>query len=103
MVTSRDHCNAAAVHHRSGGKIVSGLAESLANVKGRKPDLRCTMLKVMEQLDAEDRSALEAVMESDASTRGIHKALAEWGIEISRDSITLHRENRCRCTRQEQS
>ena len=82
---------------------MSGLAESLANVKGRKPDLRCTMLKVMEKLDNDDRAALEAVMASEASTRGIHKVLAEWGIEISRDSITLHRENRCRCTRQEQS
>jgi len=83
--------------------MMSGLAESLANIKGRKPDLRCTMLKVMEQLDSEDRTALEAVLASDASTRGIHKALSDWGIEISRDSITLHREKRCRCTRQEQS
>lgn len=82
---------------------MSGLAERLANVKGRKPDLRCTMLKILETLDDEDRQALENTMASAASTRGIHRALAEEGIEVSRDSITLHREKRCRCTRQEQS
>lgn len=80
---------------------MSGLAETLANVKGRRPDPMCPMLRILESMDTEDREALISVMDSEASTRGIQTALATHNIAISRDSITLHREKRCRCVRGE--
>ena len=82
---------------------MSSLAQSLSNIKGTKPDPVCPVLRILDGLDADDRNALESSLDSQASTRGIHKALSEHNIQISRDSITLHREKRCRCTRQEQS
>jgi t-SNARE complex subunit (syntaxin) len=80
------------------GKVLSQLAETLSNIKTTNVAMNiCPVIRVLNELDTEDAAALRSALDSYASTRSIHAALRSAGISIDRQSISLHRDNRCRC------
>lgn len=80
---------------------MSELAKTLSNIGTESLNVSvCPVVRILNSLDEEDKSALLTVMESSASTRSIHTALREVGHAIDRQSIALHRDNRCRCKRE---
>lgn len=82
---------------------MSGLAKSLAEIKGRvnTPDV-CPVARIAAQLDQEDRAALISVLKSTASTRSIHSALRAAGHQIDRQLLGYHRKGLCLCARKEE-
>jgi hypothetical protein len=77
---------------------MSELSETLSNITDQSSLIgACPVVRVFSSLDDEDRNALSAVLQSNASTRSIHQALRGANHSIDRASITLHRKKRCQC------
>lgn len=77
---------------------MSELAKTLSNINTQSFKTNvCPVVRILNSLDEEDKTALTAVLSSTASTRSIHTALREVGHAIDRQSISLHRDQRCRC------
>lgn len=77
------------------------LAQRLDGIQTTKP--ACPVARILTQLDPEDVTALTSALNSAASTRSIHQALRESGYGIDRTYLSLHRENRCRCSKENNS
>lgn len=57
----------------------------------------CTVGILLDELDPEDRQALESALKSPASIRSIHKALRASGHVVDRNLLSIHRKGRCAC------
>jgi len=79
-----------------------GLADKLNSTPRSEPGLPCGVGKLMNELDGDDRQALEAVF-SERSRPGtisnvqIHEILLGEGHDIAFASISMHRRKQCRC------
>lgn len=64
----------------------------------KKTTRRCAMGKLLDAAPQDFRALLEDRMANDGiSSRRIHEELSLAGIRVGRDTLSLHRANRCIC------
>lgn len=79
------------------------LAEKMSQVAAPKFGLPCGMSTVLNQMDEEDRQALEIVLFVDnenvkrLSNRQIYEILISENYNVAQSSIAQHRRKQCRC------
>lgn len=80
---------------------VSTLAAALASQK-RKPSARCSIAKLIDELDDIDKKALLNALEPDSGveTSSIERALASEGHKFGSGALGRHRRRDCRCDAQ---
>lgn len=83
---------------------MSSLAGKLGSIEEEHSvtQQKCPVARIIFELDEEDGQALKSVIKSGASIRAIHRTLREAGFAIERQSISLHREGRCRCENEQE-
>jgi hypothetical protein len=78
---------------------VSKLALALATSQ-RRTAARCSIAKLLESLDPDDRGALLEAFDSDTETTQIERALSAAGLSVGSGAVGRHRRGDCRCEAQ---
>jgi hypothetical protein len=79
-----------------------GLADKLKTTTRSEPGLPCGVRVILDNLDGEDKEALELVFSSSSrsgaiSNPQIHRILISEGYKVAFASVRLHRQQQCRC------
>ena len=78
------------------------IADRLQNTQRSETGLPCGIAKVLQELQGDDREALQAVLSrrsvsGEISNRQIHDILLSEGHDVAFASISTHRRQQCRC------
>ena len=73
------------------------LAGRLVEIETNQQQRTCSVQRLFQKLDEEDREALQRILSSKASTRSIHLAIRKAGYSLERQALAFHRVNRCYC------
>ena len=78
------------------------LAEKLKTTPRSESGLPCGVLRLLSEIEGDDKEALEAVLSQRSrsgtiSNRQIHAILLGEGHDIAFASISMHRRQQCRC------
>lgn len=82
--------------------MTTDFAKKLETLGSYEPGLPCSVGKLLESMEKEDREALEIVLKARAlprkiSNKQVHEFLVSEGFEVAFSSVRNHRTEQCRC------
>ena len=77
---------------------MTALSDKLSDLKPRPSGVPCSVRVLLDQLDDEDREALQKVLADHSITSvDIYRALTDAGHYVGAQTVARHRAGRCRC------
>ena len=73
-----------------------GLTKTLDDIK-KERESKCSVKKILDKLDKEERQSLQSALNSKMSRRDILYALRSNGFTLGTDSLAKHKLERCGC------